>query len=93
MRRTLLDRDGGARRVLSTDDIGTTLLDAAGQVVAEHGNDRHEMLLAEHLAEGWRVAEDGYRAPDASGGPPPGAAPAGRDPSSPVATATDGENA
>ena len=81
MRRTLLDHDGGARRVLSTDDIGTTVVDAAGQVVAEHGNDRHEMLLAEHLAEGWRVAEDGYRAP------------AGHGASSPAATATDGEDA
>lgn len=71
MRQTRIERDGGEARVLRTDDIGTTLLDGAGSVLAEHGNDRHEMLLAEHQAEGWRVVADEHCAPAGAEPPPP----------------------
>ena len=74
MRETRLTRNGGGEaRLLRTDDRGTTLLDAAtGHVVAEHGNDRHNMLLAELSAEGWAPAVDDVRAPAAAPGRPPG---------------------
>jgi hypothetical protein len=91
MRETLLTRDGD-RRVLRTDDRGTTLLDAAGAVAAEHGNDLHEALLERHRAEGWRVEADGHRPPSAAGGLPPGAREAGAR-GDPTATVTDGEDA
>lgn len=87
MRRTAL-RQADDRRELQTDDRGTILLDRAGMVLAEHGTDRHENLLAQHLAEGWRKAEDAHQ-------PPMPVAPlAQRDPgpTGPAATVTDGED-
>lgn len=87
MRRTAL-RQVDDRRELHTDDRGTVLLDRAGMVLAEHGTDRHEELLAQHLAEGWRKAEDAHQ-------PPMRVAPLAQrnpGPTGPAATVTDGED-
>lgn len=63
------------RRVMRTDDAGTVVLDAKGQVAAEHGTDMHETLLAAHQDDGWEVTADGHRPPPgASGEPPPAVA-------------------
>ena len=72
MRETRLER-AGDRRVMRTDDAGTTVLDHAGKVAAEHGTDMHETLLAEFQADGWQVAADGDRAPPGGPAKPPGA--------------------
>lgn len=69
MRETKLAR-GEARRVVRTDDAGTTVLDGEGAVVAQHGNDRHDWLLDTHAAEGWSILADGNRAPAAAGNAP-----------------------
>lgn len=92
MRETRLEK-GGERRVLRTDDAGTKLLDAAGRVAAEHGNDRHEMLLAELRAEGWAVVADGHVAPEGATGRPPGNIAGDRGARGPAATASEGEDA
>ncbi len=85
---------GGERRVLRTDDRGTSVLDGAGAVVAEHGNDRHETLIEDLSAEGWRVEADGHRPPPGAAGLPPGAKDAGGTPrGDPAVTVTDGEDA
>ncbi|MBX9700395.1 MAG: hypothetical protein K2X74_13230 [Acetobacteraceae bacterium] len=90
MRETSLERDG-ARRRIRTDDRGTSVLDAGGMVQAEHGTDRHDMLLEQHLAEGWRALEDGHAPPaGAADLPPPDLTPE-RDPGSPTATVRSGE--
>src|SRR3954470_681676 len=72
MRETMFEK-AGDRRVMRTDDAGTMVLDASGQVAAEHGTDMHEALLAELRSEGWRVTADGDRAPPAGPARPPGA--------------------
>jgi hypothetical protein len=61
------------RRVVRTDDVGTVVLDAKGQVAAEHGTDMHETLLAAHQDDGWEVTADGHRPPPGATGEPPGA--------------------
>ena len=58
MRRSVMISKGGERITVETDDAGTTVLDAGGMVVAQHGSDRHEEVLALRQAEGWGVAED-----------------------------------
>ena len=92
MRETRLEK-GGDRRVLRTDDVGTTVFDAVGAVAAEHGNDRHEMLLEEHRAAGWTVAEDGYVPPAGATGRPPGNVAGDSGADGPAATASSGEDA
>ncbi|MBK1660327.1 hypothetical protein [Paracraurococcus ruber] len=72
MRETKLER-AGERRLMRTDDAGTVLLGAAGHVVAEHGTDMHEALLAELQDEGWEVQADGDRPPPGAAATPPGA--------------------
>lgn len=62
------------RRVMRTDDAGTVVLDAKGQVAAEHGTDMHETLLAAHRDDGWEVTADGHRPPPGVGDEPPPAA-------------------
>lgn len=91
MRRTRLTGPEGRAREMRTDDAGTTVLDEAGRVVAEHGNDRHEALLAEHCDGGWRVTEDGHVAPEGAGAPGPARQPRGARPGDPAATVADGE--
>jgi hypothetical protein len=88
MRSTDLEKDA-ARRVIRTDDRGTLVLDTAGQVVAEHGTDRHALLLEEHRAEGWQVLRDGHVAPEIARAEPPDTTPARG--SGPTATVRDGE--
>lgn len=88
MHKTGLAKDA-ARREIRTDDIGTSVLDGAGQVVAEHGNDRHDLLLEEHLAAGWRVVEDGHVAPAVARAPAPDLTPDRG--SGPTRTVRDGE--
>ena len=92
MRETLLEKTGADRLTIRTDDRGTLVLDAAGQVLEEHGNDRHEEALDRYRAEGWRyAADDAVRTAGVGGrdGGTPGLAEGG----GPAATVTDGEEA
>lgn len=77
MRETTLQRDDQVTKVV-TDDRGTTVLDAGGFVVREHGADLHEATVADLAAEGWRAVADGHAAPAAvADAPPPAPTPAG----------------
>lgn len=91
MRETRLDRNG-TQRLLRTDDYGTNLLDADGAVLAEHGNDRHEMMLETLAAEGWQVTADHHLPPPNATGRPPGNVTGDHAPRSPTATVTRGES-
>jgi hypothetical protein len=92
MRETWLNK-GGDRRVLRTDDQGTTLLDGEGFVVQEHGTMRHDMLLEQQRQDGWTVASDDHVAPPAATGRPPGNLAGGPPRRDATATVTDGEDA
>jgi uncharacterized protein YfaP (DUF2135 family) len=77
MRRTVMVSDDFPAVAIETGDAGTVVLDAEGMVLASHGADRHEELVAERHAAGWRVEQDGFlRPPEAEGTPPPEPAPA-----------------
>jgi|GEM_PF-4284810 len=79
MKRTVLVSDK-LTLTIETGDAGTEVLDASGTVLASHGTDRHDELVAEREAEGWRVAERGDVRPEGASdtGPPSGpAGPAG----------------
>ncbi len=78
MRRTVLVSDKSGPLVIETGDAGTQVMDEGGMVLAQHGTDRHDELVAEREAEGWRVTEGGeVRPPEAEGDPPPPGGPAG----------------
>ncbi len=91
MRETKLELDG-TRRLLRTDDNGTSLLDADGRVLAEHGNDRHEMMLEALESEGWQATADAHLPPPNATGRPPGNLVDDCAPRSPTATVTSGES-
>jgi hypothetical protein len=72
MRRTVMTSAGGQRITIETGDAGTEVLDSSGAVLATHGSDRHEEMVATHSQAGWLVVEDGdVRPPTAGGSPPP----------------------
>ncbi|WP_237215829.1 hypothetical protein [Falsiroseomonas oryziterrae] len=77
MRRTLMVSDKSSLTI-QTGDAGTEVLDAGGVVLATHGTDRHDELVAAHEAEGWRVARSGdVRPEEAADVSPPPSGPAG----------------
>lgn len=76
MRRTVMVSDDFPAVAIETGDAGTLVLDAEGMVLASHGVDRHDELVAERQAAGWRVEQDRFlRPPEAQGTPPPAPAP------------------
>jgi hypothetical protein len=78
MRRTVLASDKAGRVTVETGDNGTQVLDAAGMVLASHGTDRHEEMVALQRAAGLGVVEEAdVRPPEAAGTPPPPEGPAG----------------
>jgi hypothetical protein len=78
MRRTVMTSAGGQRIAIETGDAGTEVLDSSGAVLATHGTDRHEEMVAAHSQTGWAVVENGdVRPPAAAGSPPPEEGPAG----------------
>lgn len=59
MRETVLMRGEEETLVIVTTAAGTTLLDAEDEVLEEWPEDRHAVLLAHYLSQGWEVEEDG----------------------------------
>jgi hypothetical protein len=91
MRQTILQRESAERLILRTDDYGTTATGADGQVVEEHGTDRHAEILARWQAEGWRIAADENIRPDVAAAPD-GGTPGIADAPGPAGTVTDGQS-
>jgi len=92
MRRTLLDRTDGERITIRSDDHGTMVLDAAGQVLEQHGTDRHEEALDRYRKDGWRIADDGAVRPASAGRHQPAGILGDAGESGPAATFSDGED-
>ena len=59
MRETVLMRGELETRVIVTTASGTEVLDEDEELMEIHHEDRHEVVLARYLAEGWEVEEDG----------------------------------
>ena len=93
MRETCLEKAGADRITVRTDDRGTLVLDPSGQVLEEHGNDRHEAALARYRESGWRVASDAAVRPEAAGAQQPASIAGDAGGRGPAATASDGEDA
>jgi hypothetical protein len=78
MRQTVMTSAGGQRLTVETGDAGTEVLDSSGAVLASHGTDRHDEMVAVHRQSGWRVEKEGdVRPPEAEGDPLPSSGPAG----------------
>lgn len=92
MRRTLLERRGGERITIRSDDHGTMVLDAASRVLEQHGTDRHEEALDRYRTAGWRVTADGAARPSATGTQQPAGIAGDAGASGPAATFSDGED-
>lgn len=72
MRRTVMGTFRGDWITIQTGDAGTEVLDGQGMVLAAHGTDHHDEVIALREQAGWRVAEDqAIRPPEAAGTPPP----------------------
>jgi hypothetical protein len=67
MRQTILKSERGRAVTIETDDQGTTITDEAGTVIAQHGTDRHDEMVARQEQAGWHVTRSGDVRPDAAG--------------------------
>jgi hypothetical protein len=45
--------------VIVTTAAGTEVLDGEEEVVESYPDDRHEVVLAKYLKQGWEIEEDG----------------------------------
>jgi hypothetical protein len=78
MKRTVMAAERGGRIVIETGDNGTQVTDAEGVILAEHGSDRHEEMVALRRDAGLGVLEEGdVRPEEARHAPPPAEGPAG----------------
>jgi hypothetical protein len=72
MRRSVMTAGDGGRITIETGDTGTDIVGADGVLVASHGSDRHDEMVAIRQEQGWRLTEDEQvRPPEAAGTPPP----------------------
>ncbi|WP_149536903.1 hypothetical protein [Siccirubricoccus phaeus] len=90
MRQTILAQ-GPDRRVIETDDYGTSLLAPDGALVERHGTDHHAEALARLRAEGWQVTSDRFLRPKIAA-PSDGGTPGLADAPGPAGTVTDGHS-
>jgi hypothetical protein len=59
MRETVLAKGATKTRVIVTTTSGTELLDEEDEVLDSWPEDRHAQVLADLLAQGWEIEEDG----------------------------------
>ena len=52
---TVLEKDGGQRVTVKTDERGTVVLDEDDQVIASYGSDRHAEIVQNYIDGGWVV--------------------------------------
>jgi hypothetical protein len=72
MKRTVMVSDKAGKVTIETGDNGTQVLDPQGVVLADHGTDRHEEMVAIQQAAGLGVVQEGdVRPEDAADAPPP----------------------
>jgi hypothetical protein len=72
MKRTVMVSDKAGKVTIETGDNGTQVLDPEGMVLASHGTDRHDEMVAIQHAAGLGVVQEGdVRPEEASATPPP----------------------